>query len=274
MNYHSPLRYPGGKAKLTDFVKDIYQHNKLSAGTYVEPYAGGAAVALSLLFDGYVKKIIINDLDIAVFSFWQATVKQTEELSKKIRDTKISVREWKKQKNIYNHKEGFDQLDIAFSFFFLNRVNHSGVLNGGIIGGKRQAGDLKMDARFNKKDLIKRIERIADCRKKIEIKNDDALHLIKKIKNKKNSFIYMDPPYYEKGKKLYKNFYQHDDHVEIAAAVADITSPMIITYDNVAPIKEIYRDQNQSEIALNYSLNNTRKRSATEILIYKNITLP
>ena len=66
MRILSPLRYPGGKSRITDFVKQIIKDNNLLDGVYVEPYAGGAAVALSLLMDEYVSSIIINDKDLSL----------------------------------------------------------------------------------------------------------------------------------------------------------------------------------------------------------------
>lgn len=69
MDYCSPLRYPGGKGKVADYFKQIFRDNSLYDGVYVEPYAGGASVALSLLFNEYVSKIIINDIDRSIFAF-------------------------------------------------------------------------------------------------------------------------------------------------------------------------------------------------------------
>jgi DNA adenine methylase len=76
----TPLRYPGGKGKLAAYLKSIIEANRLHDGEYVEPYAGGAAIAFELLFQEYVSRIHINDLSRPIFSFWQAVLNDTNEL--------------------------------------------------------------------------------------------------------------------------------------------------------------------------------------------------
>ena len=90
MNFYSPLRYPGGKGKLTDFFHAIIEENNLSDGYYVEPYAGGASVALSLLFNEYVSKIIINDFDRSIYAFWFSVLNETRKLCELILKTKVN----------------------------------------------------------------------------------------------------------------------------------------------------------------------------------------
>lgn len=276
MTHYSPLRYPGGKAKLANFVKDVYRHNNLCDGTYVEPYAGGAAIALTLLLEEYAREIVINDLDYSVFSFWKTVLDDTEDFIRKICDTNITIDEWRKQQFVYKNQAEFSRADIGFAFFFLNRTNRSGVINAGIIGGLQQTGNYKADVRFNKKDLIARVELIASHRSRIKVYNLDAMKLIPKVtaNPKPKTFVYMDPPYYDKGKMLYKNFYAHDDHVQIGDVANELKVPAIITYDNVEPIKQIYKKQKQLEFSLYYSLHNDKKRTATELMIYKHLELP
>src|SRR5688572_12825829 len=94
VRYNSPLRYPGGKAKLADFVKSVFRANRILDGTYAEPYAGGASVALTLLFEEYASNIYINDVDAGVFAFWHSALNQTEALCRLIRDTSVTPRQW------------------------------------------------------------------------------------------------------------------------------------------------------------------------------------
>ncbi len=161
MIYYSPLRYPGGKGRLSAYFKQIYKANSLCGGAYVEPYAGGAAVALSLLIDGYASKVIINDIDLSIYSFWHSVINKTEELCRLIRDTQVDVKTWERQRRIHKERGQHNLLELGFSTFFLNRSNRSGILDAGIIGGKSQSGKWKIDARFNKNELIKRIQRIS-----------------------------------------------------------------------------------------------------------------
>lgn len=101
MNY-SPLRYPGGKSRLAGFIRLVIQNLNIDDCTYVEPFAGGAGVALSLLLDGTVNRVVINDYDKAVYSFWRAVKNEPAELIKRIASTSITIDEWHRQKTKSN----------------------------------------------------------------------------------------------------------------------------------------------------------------------------
>ncbi|HEY5535292.1 MAG TPA: DNA adenine methylase [Ignavibacteria bacterium] len=274
--FYSPLRYPGGKAKLADFIKLIYERNSLISGYYVEPYAGGASIALSLLFNNYVSKIIINDFDKSVFAFWNSVIHDTEELCKMILDTKITMTVWKQQKEIQNLKEEVSLLLLGFSTFFLNRTNRSGIINAGAIGGNKQMGNYKLDARFNKKDLISRIQKIGKHGNRIMLYNLDAIELIKKISKRlpKKTLIYFDPPYYLKGKNLYVNHYKYEDHILVSQMIRGITKhKWLVSYDNENKIRKLYKENKKFIYSLNYSAGNAS--TGTEVLIYhKDLIIP
>lgn len=275
MTYYTPLRYPGGKGKLASFIQEIYKTNDLSDGTYVEPYAGGAAVALKLLLEGFAWDIIINDIDKRVFSFWWSVLNDTDQLCKKINDCQVNVDTWNKQKHIHMNIEQYSLEEIGFATFFLNRTNRSGILSAGVIGGKNQDGNFKIDARFNKKDLISRIELIAKYKNRIKAYNEDALALMSKINNtfNKKTLVYYDPPYFEKGKLLYHNFYTHDDHKSLATFIRNTNHPWIVTYDNVPEIKNLYFGEDYAEFDISYYAHMKRPKGK-EILFYNNIKLP
>ncbi|HGH3647696.1 DNA adenine methylase [Acinetobacter baumannii] len=266
-NFNTPLRYPGGKGKFSPFVKKLMEANNLSAD-YLEPYAGGAGVALDLLYSGYCKNIHINDYDIAVFNFWMSITQNTEAFLKLLIDTPVTIDEWHKQKYILSHPEEVSQIEHGFATFFLNRTNRSGILKGGVIGGKHQNGNYKLDVRFHKENLSKRIEKIGKYSSQIQVYNEDALELLKNVDNflPKNSLIYLDPPYYVKGQGLYRNFYIHENHVRIREVLDNIKTKWIVSYDNCDEIKTIYKKYKQDEYVLNYSAYNKTKGS--EVMIY------
>ncbi|SHG34557.1 DNA adenine methylase [Flavobacterium defluvii] len=269
MKFFSPLRYPGGKLKVSQYIKLLIDTNNLNDGHYVEPYAGGASVALDLLINEYVSNIHINDIDLAIYSFWHSTLYDTENFCKLINDTVVSVEEWKKQKFIIKNKDQFSALEIGFSTFFLNRTNRSGILNAGMIGGNEQTGNWKIDARYNKTDLIKRIELINRFEDRISLNNMDAVEYVQMIDNTlpNNTLIYLDPPYYKKGKELYINYYNHEDHKEIADVVKKLTNRYwLVSYDNETAIKELYSGFRQKIYSLNYSVGKASKGS--EVIIY------
>jgi len=277
MKIFTPLRYPGGKGKLSYYVKSIIESNNLLDGHYVEPFAGGAGVALELLFHEYVNQIHINDLDPAVYAFWSACVNKTEELCKLISDTPVTIDTWERQRELLrNEDNSVETLELAFATFFLNRTNRSGILKAGVIGGRAQAGKWKLDVRFNKEDLIKRIEMIANYRNRINIYNLDTVDLLNTLPQTlpKNTLVYLDPPYYVKGQGLYRNFYEHKDHVEIKSILDTITEiPWIVSYDNVGQISNIYSDYRTKVFDLQYTAQT--KRVASEIMIFSDsVSIP
>lgn len=265
----SPLRYPGGKLKVVDYVKRLFEVNDLMDGTYIEPYAGGASVALTLLFSEYASRIKINDIDRSIYAFWYSVLNETEALCRLVVDTPVNMETWHAQRDVQQHKQEVELLELGFSTFFLNRTNRSGILSGGVIGGKNQDGNFKIDARFNKEDLIERIESVAEYADRIELTSMDAVELIKKIrKPAEKSFCYLDPPYYVKGRDLYLNYYNDDDHRDIAKAIKKYKGKWIISYDAVPFISDLYKDYKQKEYYLSYSAGNPAK--GREIMVYSN----
>lgn len=273
--FYTPLRYPGGKAKFAPIIESFIKHNGLNGGHYLEPYAGGAGVALYLLINEICSTIHINDYDIAVYNFWKSILSDTEQFIKKIENIEVTIDEWEKQKLILNNPTQYSRLENGFATFFLNRTNHSGILKGGVIGGKKQNGKYKLDARFNKKNLIKRIERIASYKDCIKLYNEDACSLLSRVEEflPSKSFIYLDPPYYEKGKGLYRNFYSHKDHERIQEVLEKVKYPWIVSYDNKEEIKEIYKNYIVGYYSLNYSI--SERRATREVVFFnKKIKIP
>lgn len=269
---YSPLRYPGGKSKISDLVKLIIQKADVD-GTYIEPFAGGAGVALHLLLNDIVNDIVINDYDKAIYSFWRAIKEDGEKFIDLINSTPITIDEWKKQKEVYLSSKSYS-LELGFAAFFLNRTNRSGILTAGPIGGYEQKGSYKIDARFNKETLIKKIKEIIKRKKNIHIYNKDIRSFITSVipKYENNSFVYLDPPYYNKGQQLYKNFLTHDDHAQIANLIFEnIRCPWIVSYDNVEDIARLYENYCTKQFEVNYSAANTGKSS--ELLIFRDLNL-
>jgi len=256
----SPLRYPGGKTKLYDYVKEILHINSLNS-TYIEPFAGGAGLAIKLLLNGDVKKIVINDSDPAIFAFWQCVVNNTDALCNYVQNVEISVDEWEASRNIYFHPKEHSSLELGKATLFLNRVNRSGVLQGGIIGGKNQDGLYKMDARFNRTELENKIRAIAERKKYIDIYNMDALDFLTPtvLGHYYKVFINFDPPYVEKGGQLYLNYYKEEDHKRLHDVISKLSRKWIVTYDVCDYIRELYHDHRGSCIDIQYSATTNRK---------------
>lgn len=267
--HFTPLRYPGGKAKLAGFIKGVLEANGLHDGDYVEPYAGGAGVAVELLLHEYVQHIHINDISRPIFAFWYSVLERTDEIVRLIASVPITMGSWERQKSILMNQDDCDDLELGFATFFLNRTNRSGILNGGAIGGRDQTGSWKIDARFNRTDLIARVEAIARLKRRISLSRQDAIEFLKggveHLPNK--TLIYLDPPYYRKGKDLYYDYYNQEDHAEIAGLVQTrLNRHWIVSYDDTPEVRDLYRPLTHVAYEVGYSARDVRRGS--EIMFF------
>lgn len=255
---YSPLRYPGGKARFAPFIAEVMRANSLVGGHYLEPFAGGAGVALELLFDGHADHVHINDLDPAVHAFWAAATCVPEEMLRLLHDTPISMDQWHHWRSVMvSGNPDFSLADRGFATLFVNRTNRSGILKGGVIGGKAQAGEYKLDARFSKDMISARLQRIAENAGKITVYCEDAFLLLSRAADilPECSLIYLDPPYYVKGRGLYRNFYNHNDHLQIAQLLQSPTfnRPWVVSYDRAPEICEMYCHTEALSYGLHYT---------------------
>ena len=262
----SPLRYPGGKSQLAPLVIDVLRSNDLFYGQYIEPFAGGAGIACKLLLEGYVSHIHINDLDRSIYRFWWAVLNEPERFCRRIDATKVTLEQWRRLKKVQTEVDP-DPFALGFSTFFLNRTNRSGIINGGVIGGFEQAGNYLLDCRFNKKDLIRKIERLATHRDQISLTNLDAREFLKKLNRRQlsNALVNIDPPYYVKGPELYKNCYRAEDHDLLAKTVQRIKPLWMLTYDDTRETRALYAMYPSFSNCLNYSAQ--IKRVGVELLV-------
>ena len=267
--FYSPLRYPGGKGKLEPFMELLIKQTGHQGGVYVEPFAGGAGIALELLEKEVVNDIVINDLDKGIYSFWRAILTETDRFITDIRNVELTMDEWNRQRQMIDNCNRYSY-ELGFATFYLNRTNRSGIIKGGVIGGIEQAGNWRMNARFNREILIERILKIAKRKKHIHLYNKDVNSFIQNYlpKYHDNAFVYFDPPYFGKGKQLYLNFFSYDDHVRIERMIDNqVNCDWVITYDDVQEIADIYQNHILKRFDLNYSA--AVKRKASEIIIFK-----
>lgn len=269
----SPLRYPGGKTILYKKIKNILKKNNLIECTYMEPFSGGAGLALKLLMNNDVKRIIINDLDFAIYSFWHNVLYDTDKFCNDIENIKVDLEEWEKQKYIYNNQNNYSMYEVGLATFFLNRTNRSGIIKGGVIGGKKQEGKYKIDCRFNKKVLIEKIKKIGMYRNRIKLFNYDANDFIKRVvmrqKNEK-FFIYFDPPYIKRGPELYKNHFNKEEHEYLSTNIKEklFEKNWIVTYDKNELVQKLYDNFCIVEFDLNYSAG--KNKTGNELMILSN----
>ncbi|MBY6135059.1 DNA adenine methylase [Nocardioides marinus] len=249
-------------------MKNIIVENGLTHRTYAEPYAGGCGLALALLFNGVVREIHINDLDASIWSFWHSVLEHTDDLVEMIRNAELTIDEWKKQRAIYREQKVSDPLRLGFATFYLNRTNRSGIIaQGGVIGGLSQKGSYLMDCRFNKVNLVERIERIASYKDEIHLYRLDALDFITQAPKilPRKSLLCVDPPYFNKGSQLYTSFYRPEDHAALAKVIQRLKLPWVVTYDNAEEIRNLYAKSHLHSFDLQYSVQT--KRLGNELLI-------
>jgi DNA adenine methylase len=262
----SPLRYPGGKTQLAPFVIDLLKANDLFYGHYVEPFAGGAGIAWRLLLNNYVTHIHINDIDPAIHAFWHCALYETDDLCERIEKASVGMGNWWRQKAVQKRARPA-RLDLAFSTFFINRTSRSGIMDGGVIGGNDQTGNYKIHARFNREDLIRKIQRIGQHRDRVSLSRLDALDFIKTNLRAvpKSTLINLDPPYFKKGRELYANHYTAKDHAALAKAVKGMKQRWMVTYDDVPETRALYEGLPRFGNELYYSAQ--IKRTGVELLV-------
>lgn len=273
--YSSPLRYPGGKALMTSFLVDLFHVNGMQHITYVEPYAGGAGAAFNLLMQGAVDNIMINDANIGIYSFWFFLLNDSDRFLQVIKDIPVTIDEWHRQRRILKESNE-PSFELAIATFFLSRTNRSGVITGGAIGGaseeKQRTATYKIDCRFNKVYLINRLQDIIAQREHITVSNMDALDFLHELND--DVFVYLDPPYYEKGKCLYMNHYTDKDHHNLAKFLQNTAHfRWILSYDDVPQIRELYSSLELYRFPLKYTVE--MKRIGYELLTHsQNIMFP
>lgn len=266
----SPLRYPGGKASLADFFEETIKELGLDRPTYVEPFAGGAGAGLELLYRGVVRKVVINDYDRSIYSIWKSMLSADDAFLRLLNDTPVTVDEWLKQREVYRRRDDADlsELELGFATFFLNRTNRSGVLQGGMIGGLKQAGDYKLDARYNKKTLLSRIQKLREYRSRILVTNFDGATRLRYWLDKSDQevFAYVDPPYYDKGSLLYLNAFNDRQHAELATLLNEkANTNWVLTYDMAPYIERLYSGRTSLKFNLHYSAH--RRELARELMV-------
>ena len=267
MRTSSPLRYPGGKSSMTGLLASIRAINKLGDRAVAEPFAGGAGASLSLLYREDTHEIHINDADPAIHDFWWTVVNRPKRFLAMLRSTRVSMAEWRRQRDTYRCTSGVSRLHRGFAAFYLNRCNRSGIImNGGPIGGVGQTGRWKLGARYNKMALEARCAKLAEYCERIYISQLDAIEFIGQ-QDRDRMFFFIDPPYYAKGQTLYLNKLDHAYHQSLANQLQGMDgAAWVLTYDDCPEIRDMYIDwASIHPFSLQYTA--SERRQGKEILI-------
>lgn len=274
----SPLRYPGGKALLSTYVSGVLEENLLGGCTFFEPYAGGASVSLDLLRMGFVDKAVLVERDPLVFAFWHSVFNETEALCAAIEACPVTLETWhdlQATKDVADPKSAaYSLLQLGLAGLFFNRTNFSGIIGAGPIGGQAQSSAYKIDCRFNKTGLTRQIRAAALLAPRVSVHFGDALEFLRKNSAKISagfSFVYIDPPYYTQGRKLYRHHYTDTDHATLAEYITSQGYPWLVSYDDHPRIRELYASKQMQPIYLDYKVKSSR--TAQELVI-SNLVIP
>lgn len=277
---YTPLRFPGGKSKIYPFIISLIDVNDLHGCTYAEAFCGGAGLATKLLLRGDVSKVVLNDFDPAVYSIWDAVVNHPDELCGYIETVPLSMDQWYACHDTYQAAVS-PSLELGKAAFYLNRTNRSGILTGGVIGGKAQTGTYKIGARFNRETLCKKVREISARAADIELHNLDALEFMKAVAPNMGgrSLLYLDPPYVQKGPGLYENSFTDDDHRELAKSIRAYDGKWMVTYDTDALVDELYSPSDDweittGEIKVGYSAASARNVASERLVLGPGMRMP
>jgi len=252
---------------MTDLLAEIRRLNGLGNRAIAEPFAGGAGASLSLLYMEETPAIYINDADISIHDFWWTLVHRSEPFMGLLQKTRVSMAEWRRQRDTYRLGGRVSRLRRGFSAFYLNRCNRSGIImNGGPIGGVRQTGKWKLGARFNKPELQRRCERVSEYRDRVTVSALDGIDFINSL-DLDSVHLFIDPPYFGKGRTLYLSDLDEGYHADLAALLrTNQGAAWTLTYDDCPEIRKLYREwATVRPFALRYVASD--RREGQEILI-------
>lgn len=265
----SPFRYPGGKGFLLSFLAEETSRLNGLNKHYVEPFAGGAGAALSLLKKGFVQEVHLNDFDLRVYSAWRAMLEETDRFVERIQSVDVSLDTWAWSRSQLESPKEYS-FELGFAAFFVNRTSRAGILMGsGPIGGYGQTGKWKMDARFYRKTLADRVRWIGDHKASISVTHQRATDFLRKKAvelPREATYYFIDPPYVRAGARLYLNAMSLLDHAALASLVDKSTfAHWSMTYDDHPEIRRLYKSQKIRSLSVAYSLG--RRRTENEVLI-------
>jgi len=282
----SPLRYPGSKNSLVNYIIDALEINAIKPSVYVEPFVGGGSIALNLLANELVDQVILIDRDPWITGFWKAVFFDTDWIIDQIRNIEVTIENW----NLYKNSKPRTIREQAITCLFLNRTSFSGILENraGPLGGRNQSSEYQIDCRFTattKETIIKRIRTISTYRDRIyKIWNYSWDKGIQKIREAQmrgdlpvdNLFFYFDPPFFEEADALYRYYFDENDHRELRDFLLTLEDKWILSYDSADQVKELYGEAinertngtHNHEIEIIYTIAkvSTRKKGKEQII--------
>jgi DNA adenine methylase len=258
----SPLRYPGSKVRITELIAGLLERNLLVGSHLYEPFAGGSAVSLALLGNGFVPSATWIERDPMIFAFWKMVKERPEALIERMMSGKVTLAAWRRMlpMRAIERPTKANLADLGYAGLFFNRTCFSGIIGAGPIGGLTQNSTYKINCRFNKKELAAMIRECSGIMKKVEIAFGDGVAFLQKecLKMPSHSVVYIDPPYVLNGHKLYRYHFKKSQHEALADAVNDLRVPWLMSYDNHDLIRDLYVGEQAKFVKTYQSLQGSR----------------
>jgi len=120
----SPLRYPGSKNSLVNYIIDALMINSFKPSVYVEPFVGGGSIAINLLANELVDQVVLIDRDPWITGFWKDVFFDTDWIIEQIQNIEVNIENW----NLYKNSKPRTIREQAITCLFLNRTSFSGIL--------------------------------------------------------------------------------------------------------------------------------------------------
>jgi len=270
----SPLRYPGAKRLLLPAIRRLFPEH---VGLLIEPFGGGASVALALLDEGRADRVVMGDADPLVAAFWSVSTGRPDELVEAMRAETPSVERW----DYWRATEPGDELEAAVKCLFLNRTSFSGVLHGeaGPLGGRAGRGE-GIAGRWAAETVASRIRHVAELGwgGRITVVAGDWQQTVDVgLRMDPDPLVYADPPYVSAGTRLYRESFTAGDHENLAARLTGATYRWVLSYDDHPTTRRLYGSVpglGRYAVGHSYSTTGTRQAAASAELLIASTPVP
>lgn len=270
VKHRSPFRYPGGKTWLVPRVFTwLFALPPARRKLLVEPFAGGAIVGLSAVFEGLAERVLLAELDDQVAAVWETVINRGEGewLAQAIDAFDLTPQA---VDDLLAEPAGTTR-EHALQTIVKNRVNHGGILAPGAGRLKNGENGRGITSRWYPATLQRRIRDIDALRDQIDFVHGDALAVIAEHADRADAVFFADPPYTAAGKKPGRRLYTHAeiDHERLFALLATVSGDFLLTYDNIDAVQALAARHGFA--ARPVAMKNTHHAKQTELLIGRDL---
>ncbi len=265
----SPFRYPGGKTWLVPRVREWLRCLDKKPSLFVEPFAGGAIIGLTVAFEQLADRVVLVELDDQVAAVWKTILSDDNEwLAQRILSFELT------SGNVLAElgKESPSTRQKAFRAILKNRTFHGGIMAPGSSLIKNGENGKGLRSRWYPGTLARRIRAIAKVRHRISFIEGDGLAVIRKYTDRNNSVFFIDPPYTAGGKKAGARLYAHHmlDHQKLFELATHITGDLLMTYDFADEVLALAVKHGFKTRTI--AMKNTHHAQMTELLIGRDLS--